>query len=157
MLYTSVWTFFILRKSSFRSWPCRLFFEIFYRTTLPPTQMIFLTDMFLLIIELYANKINCSLTEKACKFAIKTLRDSCTEIFLGVTKRIECLQQNTFDRFHSLDFDSEQVQWECLFNLNWRPWLRVLNMVFFTITWKATCMDKSILRNIVVCYQNKNP
>ena len=43
------------------------------------------------------------------------------------------------------------------FNLNWRPWLRVLNMLFFTITWKATYIDKSVLRNIEICYQNKNP
>ena len=43
------------------------------------------------------------------------------------------------------------------FNLNWRPWLRVLSMVFFTITWKATYMIKSIVRNIVLCYLNKNP
>ena len=42
-------------------------------------------------------------------------------------------------------------------NLNWRPWLRVLNTLFFTITWKATYIDKSVLRNIEICYQNKNP
>ena len=30
------------------------------------------------------------------------------------------------------------------------------NLIFFTITWRSTSMDKFILRNIVGCYQNKN-
>ena len=38
--------FFHLRKSSFRSWPRMLFFEIFHRTTPPLTQMIFFTDFY---------------------------------------------------------------------------------------------------------------
>ena len=32
-----------------------------------------------------------------------------------------------------------------------------LNIIFFTITWRATSMDKSILTNIVGCNQNRNP
>ena len=98
------------------------------------------------------NKINCSSAKNACKFVIKTWRNSNTEIFLVFIKRIDI-----FDRLHFLDFHSQQVQWEGLFNLNWRPWLLVLNMVFFTITWKVTYIGKSILRNVAVYYQNKKP
>ena len=58
-------------------------------------------------IQNYANKINCSFTKRACKFVIKTWRDSSTETFLGVTKGTECLQRSIFDRLRFLDFDSE--------------------------------------------------
>ena len=67
---------------------------------------------------------------------------------MGVTKETEYLQQNVFDRLYFLDFDSEQgervwvvrgsewweghTQWESHFNLNWRPWLFVLDMVYFS-------------------------
>ena len=96
----------------------------------------------------------CSFTKKPGNLLERHKKTQAQKFFLGVHKRIECLQRNIFDRFRFIDFESEQVQREGLFNLNWR---RDLNMVFFTITWKATYMDKSILKNIVVCYQNKNP
>ena len=37
-------------------------------------------------------------------------RHTSTAIFLGVTKGVECLQQNIFDRLRLLDFNSEQVK-----------------------------------------------
>ena len=33
----------------------------------------------------------------------------------------------------------------------------MLWIVFFTITWRTTSMDKPILANVAGCYQNKNP
>ena len=132
-MYISIWTFFHFTKSSFRSWLCMLFF----RNILPHYNTHDIFYWFLSVnIQNYANKINCSFTKRACKFVIKTWRDSSTETFLGVTKGIECLQWNIFDRLRFLDFDSEwgervwevrgerwegQTQSESHFNLNWRP------------------------------------
>ena len=49
----------------------------------------------------------CSVTKKACKFAIK--RGSSPKIFLEVTKGIDLLQQNALDKLCFSDSDSKQV------------------------------------------------
>ena len=86
ILHISMRTFFVLRKSSFLSWPCRFFSKWFSPNP---------GDVF-----------NWSSLVKACKFAVK--RDSIPKFFLEVTKGIERLQ-NAFDEIHFSDSSSEQV------------------------------------------------
>ena len=70
-------------------------FEIF----LPKHPVMFSTDLHYSLI--------CSVTKKACIFAIK--KDSSPKTFLEVTKGIDHLQQNALEKLRFSDSDSEQV------------------------------------------------
>ena len=129
--YIFMKTFFVLQKSSFPSWPCRVFFLIF----LPQPrvwcfQLIFIiqypvrkiishvcslfiiqkvytswTSMFSNVNDYNSRDTSPSFTKKACRFITKT--DS--KNFLEITKRIEHLQQNALVKLRFSDFDSGQV------------------------------------------------
>ena len=129
--YIFVKSFFVLRKSSFPSWPCRVFFEIFLPQ--PPMwcfQLIFIIQyavrkIFLLVCSVFIiqkvytswtstfNYVNgCffrdpfpSFTKKACKFIIRGDQ----KIFFKLPKKIKRLQQNAFVKLRFADSDSGQV------------------------------------------------
>ena len=72
--------------------------------------------------------------------------------FLEVNKGIERFQQNALNVFQipTQSKSSDRV-------LNRPPELRALDMIFFTITWRARSADKAILKIVLGCYQNRNP
>ena len=72
--------------------------------------------------------------------------------FLEVNKGIERLQQNALNVFQipTQSKSSDRA-------LNRPPELRALDMIFFTIPWRARSADKSTLKIILGCYQNRNP
>ena len=72
--------------------------------------------------------------------------------FLEVNKGIERLQQNALNVFQipTQSKSSDRA-------LHRPPELRALDMIFFTIPWRARSADKSTLKIILGCYQNRNP
>ena len=84
-----IWTFLVLRKSFFSSWPCKFSSKYFYPNPGWCFQLIFIIQL-------------SSFTKKACKFAIKRY----SNIFLEFTKRREHLQSNALDKLRFSNSDS---------------------------------------------------
>ena len=128
ILHIFVITPFILKESSFLSWTCRLFRSIF--TPNPGDVLnwsLLVNDM-----QLYKRLQICDnkrLKRKKCSWSYQRNKTS-------LAKR---LSKNFRFRIRII------LVIESFFNKNWRPWLQALNMIFFTIAWRATSMDKFIL------------
>ena len=139
-------------------------FDLKYFTALHPyTQIIFFYWFLLVDIQNYANKINGSLTKISLQICYKDIKRLKHRHFSGSYQRnrmpsAKHLWQTSFFRLWL------RASWKDSRGERVRSNLKLKTMttcfthgIFSIITGQATCTDKSILRNIVFWYYNKNP